>query len=229
MSWILVWIQRLNRLRGAHKSAYRRPATHLVLLYRFPCQSRSGGDAKIPTIIYYDKHGVVRAAGAQALEFEENLHEMDETEKFYKAEWYVHLAFQLGTLTDTPLPCGRFKLHLRPPQTRTARDDGYEIPALPPRKTIEDVFADFMNYLFDCARTFLIESAPNGQAFWTSFGDNIEYVLTHPNGWGGAQQAQMRASAVQAGLIPADTPDRVQFCTEGEVSHSTSRSTCVSP
>jgi hypothetical protein len=50
----------------------------------------------------------------------------------------------------------------------------------------------------------------------------VEYVLSHPNAWEGAQQMLMRNAAVQAGLI-ADTPEdhsRVSFVTEGEASLS---------
>ena len=86
---------------------------------------------------------------------------------------------------------------------------------LPKGKTIIDVFADFMRYLFDSAKAFFIDVEPKG---WGSVSDNIELVLTHPNGWGGPQQTQMRTAAVRAGIVP-DTPvgrSRVHFVTEGE-------------
>lgn len=94
------------------------------------------------------------------------------------------------------------------------------IPPLPPGKTVIDVLADFLRYLFQCARTFIQQSQPNGLQFWTSVERHIQFVLTHPNGWEGAQQSQMRQAAVRAGLI-ADTPTGqkcVQFVTEGEAS-----------
>lgn len=37
-----------------------------IIDHRFPCQDQVGGDSKIPTIIYYDKDGNVRAVGAEA-------------------------------------------------------------------------------------------------------------------------------------------------------------------
>ncbi len=46
------------------------------------------------------------------------------------------------------------------------------------------------------------------------------FVLSHPNGWEGTQQSQMRTAAILAGLIP-DTPTgnaRLSFVTEGEAS-----------
>ena len=55
---------------------------------------------------------------------------------------------------------------------------------------------------------------------WDSFGDRIDFVLSHPNGWEGLQQGKMRQAAIHAGLIP-DTDgghSRVHFVTEGEAS-----------
>ena len=46
------------------------------------------------------------------------------------------------------------------------------------------------------------------------------FILSHPNGWGGAEQVTMRRAAVKAKLIP-DTEeghDRIRFVTEGEAS-----------
>ena len=50
--------------------------------------------------------------------------------------------------------------------------------------------------------------------------DRTDFVLTHPNGWEGAQQSMMRTAAVQAGLIPdnQDGHSHLSFVTEGEAS-----------
>ena len=88
---------------------------------------------------------------------------------------------------------------------------------LPKGKTIIDVFADFMRYLYDSTETLFKASEPNVK--WDSI-SVIELVLTHPNGWGGPQQSQLRTAAVKAGLIqdsPADHA-RVHCVTEGEAS-----------
>ena len=88
---------------------------------------------------------------------------------------------------------------------------------LPKGKTIVDVFADFMRYLFDSMKTLFIDTEPKG---WGSVSDNIVLVLTHPNGWGGPEQAKLRTAAVRAGIVP-DTPagrSSVLFVTEGEAS-----------
>ena len=91
---------------------------------------------------------------------------------------------------------------------------------LPKGKTIVDVFADLMRYLFESTKTLFKTSEPNGELRWGSIEDSIELVLTHPNGWDGPQQTQLRTAAVRAGVVP-DTPDghsRVHFVSEGEAS-----------
>ena len=93
---------------------------------------------------------------------------------------------------------------------------------LPYGKTIVDVFADFMRYLFDSTKALFKASEPNGEIRWNSISNNIALVLSHPNGWGGPQQAQLRSAAVRAGIVP-DTPaghSSVNFVTEGEASFS---------
>ena len=90
---------------------------------------------------------------------------------------------------------------------------------LPKGKSIVDVFADFMRYLYDSTEALFKSSEPNVK--WDSI-PTIELVLTHPNGWKGPQQSQLRTAAVKAGLIQ-DTPAehaRVHFVSEGEASFS---------
>jgi len=93
---------------------------------------------------------------------------------------------------------------------------------LPKGKTIIDVYADFMRYLFDSTKALFKSSEPGGEVRWNSISNSIQLVLTHPNGWGGPQQTKLRTAAVQAGIVP-DTPaghSRVHFVTEGEASFS---------
>ena len=115
----------------------------------------------------------------------------------------------------------RFKMHLRPKSSATS-DAADQITPLPPNKTVVDIFVDFMKYLCKCTRDYLQETYPNEPDLWATMERNksIDFVLTHPNGWEGSQQAQMRQAAIRAGLVP-DTDDghgRVCFVTEGEAS-----------
>ena len=113
----------------------------------------------------------------------------------------------------------RFKLHLRP-RASDPRQELSTLPPLPPNKTVVDVFSDFLAYMFKCARDYIQETHPGGAQLWSSVAENIDFVLTHPNGWEGSQQSLMRLSAIQAKLVPDSDSGRarVSFVTEGEAS-----------
>ncbi|KAH9852621.1 hypothetical protein C2E23DRAFT_868473 [Lenzites betulinus] len=164
---------------------------------RFPGQENDTGKPKIPSILYYRQNGTVHCAGAEAA-----LPDMEmvaEDEDLILVEW--------------------FKLHLRP-KTLASEISQCDLPALPEGKTILDVFADFLRYLFDCTRQYINDTHANGKTIWHSVTDRIEFVLSHPNGWEGLQQSKMRRAAVLAGLVPdtAEGRNRVRFVSEGEAS-----------
>ncbi|KAF8161589.1 hypothetical protein B0H34DRAFT_385803 [Crassisporium funariophilum] len=164
---------------------------------RFPAQEQVTGLAKIPTVIYYDREGSPRGIGAEALT--ENIFELAENENWVKVEW--------------------FKLHLRPGSASTDHISD-KLPPLPPNKVAIDILADFYRYLFQCARDFIQESHANGPDVWLSVKTEIHFVLSHPNGWGGAQQTLLRKAAIKGGLIPDSDSgrERISFVTEGEAS-----------
>ena len=113
----------------------------------------------------------------------------------------------------------RFKLHLRS-RFGVGRNINSQIPPLPPNKTVVQVFADFLSYMLKCASSYIQDTHANGTGLWNSVKDNIYFILSHPNGWEGSEQNQMRRAAVLAGLVP-DEPSghsRVDFVTEGEAS-----------
>ena len=83
-----------------------------------------------------------------------------------------------------------------------------------------EVIADFLRYLLKCASSFIQDTHANGPDLWHSVKAHIHFVLSHPNGWEGTQQSEMRRAAVLARLVP-DNPDghsRISFVTEGEAS-----------
>ena len=83
-----------------------------------------------------------------------------------------------------------------------------------------EVFADFLRFLLECASSYIQDTHANGPDLWNSVQDKIDFVLSHPNGWEGTEQSEMRWAAVLAGLIP-DTKaghSRLTFVTEGEAS-----------
>ena len=113
----------------------------------------------------------------------------------------------------------RFKLHLRS-RLGSGKQLSDDIPPLPFNKTVVEIVADFLAYLLECASSFIQETHANGADLWASVSDQIDFVLSHPNGWEGAQQAQLRKAAVLANLIPDTTAGhaRLSFVTEGEAS-----------
>ncbi|PBK82171.1 hypothetical protein ARMGADRAFT_1171040 [Armillaria gallica] len=164
---------------------------------RFPAQENAGGDAKIPTILYYDQSGDVKAVGAEALD--ESMIRSAEDEGWIKYS--------------------RFKLHLRPKWAYT-QEINEAIPPLPPGKDIIEVFGDFYAYLIQCTFTFIQESHQNGSELLSSCQDHVEYIISHPNGWEGTQQKKLRRAVVYAGIIPDDDKghEKIHFVTEGEAS-----------
>lgn len=90
---------------------------------------------------------------------------------------------------------------------------------LPKGKTIVDLFADFIRYLFDSTIAYIKEAEPTGELLWKNFEPTVELILTHPNGWEGQQQEVMRKAVVQAGIFDVEEArSRVSFVTEGEAS-----------
>ncbi|RXW25668.1 hypothetical protein EST38_g134 [Candolleomyces aberdarensis] len=119
---------------------------------RYPSQEHVGGDSKIPTVIYYDEEGMLCAIGAETLK--DGIEEDAEEKNWSKAYW--------------------FKLHLRP-KTNATMADGDEIPALPPDKTVVQVFTDYMRYLHQCAKDYISET--HGALFWKSLENEILRVV----------------------------------------------------
>jgi len=113
----------------------------------------------------------------------------------------------------------RFKLHLRS-RVGAGGQIADNIPPLPLNKSVVEVFADFLAYLLECAASFIQDTLANGARLWESVKDQLYFVLSHPNGWEGAQQAEMRKAALLAKLIPDTTAGhtRLSFVTEGEAS-----------
>ncbi|EPT00712.1 hypothetical protein FOMPIDRAFT_1060246 [Fomitopsis schrenkii] len=173
----------------------------VLSVIRFPGQEgeNKSRDVKIPSVLYYDRRGVIRAAGAEATL-------QDTMEEAYGEEWtYVKW----------------FKLHLRPSSILP----GAALPPIPVNKTPVEIMADFLAYIFKCTKDFISETNPTGRQILEMpslklFGPPIDFVLSHPNGWTGPQQNNMRRAAVLAKLIPDGDQgaSRLQFVTEGEAS-----------
>ena len=80
-----------------------------------------------------------------------------------------------------------------------------------------EVLAEFLKYLLECASSYIQDTHVNGPELWNSVKHDIDFVLSHPNGWESTQRSEMRQAAVLAGLVPnVHNDSRLSFVTEGE-------------
>ncbi|TFK82611.1 hypothetical protein K466DRAFT_603536 [Polyporus arcularius HHB13444] len=137
--------------------------------------TESLGNSKIPSIMYYDQNGELKAAGAEA--------------ERRRAE-------------VCKLRAKTMKVNIK----------GMRLAPLPHGKTAVDVSAT-------SSPTFSAVRAPSSSTPWRAVEHDIQFVLSLPNGWEGAQQSKMRRAAAYGGLFP-DTEGRarIRFVTEGEAS-----------
>ncbi|KAJ7158680.1 hypothetical protein C8R46DRAFT_1165038 [Mycena filopes] len=163
---------------------------------RFPGQEHVAGNSKIPSILWYDALGKMVAAGAEAET--STIISQAEDEAWIKADLHLRLR----------------------PRTMQLNMNGMRLGRLPPNKTAVDVFGDFLAYLFLCTRNFITDTHANGGMLWATVEHDIKFVISHPNGWEGAQQSKLRRAAIHGGLIPDTNAGkaRIFFVTEGEAS-----------
>jgi hypothetical protein len=208
--------QRYTALPGPSHRSFALIRSSNSLLSSFPGQEHVAGSYKIPTVMFYDKNGTMKVAGAEA---DGNaIIDLAEDEDWTKAELCVFFSSSHSLTTHQYCPY-RFKLRLRP-QTMKLKMNGMRLPPLPKGKTAVQVFGDYLRYLFKCTKDFIINTHAGGASLWRALEEDLQFVLSHPNGWEGAQQTKMRRAAVYGGLIP-DTDAgkaRIRFVTEGEAS-----------
>ncbi|KZT65648.1 hypothetical protein DAEQUDRAFT_731208 [Daedalea quercina L-15889] len=163
---------------------------------RFPGQEgeNKSRDVKIPSVLYYDQESTLRAVGAQAT--------LQGTQEDAYAQSWSYVKW--------------FKLHLRPPSILP----GAMLPPINVDKSVTEILADYLAYIFKCAKDFISDTNPIGRQILSSANTPIDFVLSHPNGWSGPQQNNMRRAAILARLIPDNDEgiSRLQFVTEGEAS-----------
>ena len=183
--------------------------------FRYPGQEHVSASCKIPTILCYNAQGRMCAAGAEALLPESSEH-VEEGE-WTRVEWYQSIPIELNFSHAHYYI--RFKLRMRP-QSMPLELEKSSLPPIPAGKTLVEIFSDFVSYLQSCAEIYLLETYATLVDEWDSLRSSAVFILCHPNGWEGGQQAMMRKAAIMAKLVP-DTPEgrsRVKFVTEGEAS-----------
>ena len=166
-------------------------------------------------MLYYDADGVAHAIGAEAVQ--DGIEEIAKDSGWTKAAWYACLRLQKFMLMNSGV---RFKLHLHPKVIETAYITVLNKNPLPAGIPVVNIFADLLRYLYRCTKEYFEQSHTSGDTLWVSLQKDVHFVLTHPNGWGGFQQGQMKEAALKAGLVPdMDTANaNISFVTEGEAS-----------
>ncbi|KAJ7911572.1 hypothetical protein B0H13DRAFT_569968 [Mycena leptocephala] len=159
-------------------------------ILRWPKQATP--DAKVPSVLYYDKQGNPKAFGAET-EDEDTIIEAEEN-GWVKVEWW--------------------KLLLRPAHLPIIRD--LALPPLPNNVTVDKIFADHLRYIKDQAKAYITSTYGSGDNIWDILSQTMYVILTTPNGWEGSQQGRMRQAAINAGLVDQAGGRRVRFVTEAE-------------
>ncbi|KAJ7153012.1 hypothetical protein C8R46DRAFT_1121030 [Mycena filopes] len=159
-------------------------------ILRWPKQGTP--DAKVPSVLYYDSDGNPRAFGAET-EDDDTIIEAEEN-GWFRAEWW--------------------KLLLRPSHLSIIQD--LDLPPLPANVTLDDVFAHHLGYVKDQVKAYITTTYGEGGNIWDTLSPTMYIILSHPNGWEGAQQRRMREAAIRAGLVDAAGGRRVRFVSEAE-------------
>jgi hypothetical protein len=175
------------------------------------CFVQATPDAKVPSVLFYDKNGKPRAFGAETDDEETIINA--ESEGWAKSEWYDFCRNHRARCSAN-LRC-RFKLHLRPTHLPIIRN--LTLPPLPPKTTVDQIFSDHLRYVKQQIQEYITATYGEGANIWKALYPSMYVILTTPNGWEGAQQNRMRTAAIRAGLVDAEVGRRVKFVTEAEV------------
>ncbi|KIL64018.1 hypothetical protein M378DRAFT_642370 [Amanita muscaria Koide BX008] len=193
---------------------------------RFPGQTQEKGYSKVPSVVCYDQDRHVIAVGPDTdPEVNPIFSELDDVRR---AEWFKlrlrppHLAAdQRSQLEKIWSPGAAEDKDVNALKHEPLDKEKILRPVTNDFKTVVQVFSDFLKYLFTSAEEYIEETERNiDPTFtWASIEKNTYFVLTHPNGWEGKQQSQMRDAAVAAGVVDRSTAaNRIIFLTEGEAS-----------
>jgi hypothetical protein len=135
-------------------------------------------DSSIPSLLYYDNIGVLRASGAEV--------KIQSARGRIGEDWTQVTGSHFYSIGDEKI-------------------------TLPRGKTVVDVFADFLAYLYRSTKIF-IEQSFDGSP-WRSLEENIKFVLCHPDGLQSSQIRQMERAVQFAGLSAGSS---VTLVTSGE-------------
>jgi hypothetical protein len=166
----------------------------------WPGQAAHRYESKIPSVVWYHE-GKPQAFCAEARS--PMIAARADREQWYLAE--------------------QFKLHVHPPSM--ASDRTVELIPLPPGVSVEQIYADILNYLYYQTKRFIEErevELTGGGQIWDRLAqrDAIEFIICHPSGWGFEEQTMLRNATIKAGLVQSiqAAAERVRFVGEAEAS-----------
>ena len=91
--------------------------------------------------------------------------------------------------------------------------------SLPKGLSIDQVYADYLQYLFKYTKQFFLQRQVGGKSLWERLLPSCTVVVAHPNGWGFTEQDVLRRAIIRARILPESRQDSgLQFVTEGEAS-----------
>jgi hypothetical protein len=97
-----------------------------------------------------------------------------------------------------------------------------DLTPLPLGISVEQIYADLLQYLFRHTKTYFEEKEFGGKQTWRKLAASkcINFVIAHPCGWGLLEQSMLRRVTVRAGLVGSLqlAKDQVQFVAEAEAS-----------
>ncbi|KAF7290598.1 hypothetical protein MIND_01299900 [Mycena indigotica] len=160
-------------------------------IVRWPKQTT--GDAKIPSVVFYDKHGQAQAFAAETED--DDVRDSAAENSWSRVEWW--------------------KLLLRPKHLAAVSLPS-SIAPLPHNVELQQVLADFLRYVKNNFREYFISNRVNGAYIWDTLFPTLDVILTTPNGWEFNEQHMMRCAAIDAGLVQETEGLRVRFVTEAE-------------
>ncbi|KAF8632441.1 hypothetical protein AX15_001883 [Amanita polypyramis BW_CC] len=143
-------------------------------------------NTRTPSIIYYNSQGAWRARGDAALT--RGVERQAEEQGWIRVE--------------------RLKLYVS-----HGGSSSILLPDLPPNLSIVDILSDYLEYLHNSARSFILEKH---DIDLEDLKGRIHYVLPLPNGWDNLQQQLVRRAAALAGLVETERSPELILITDGE-------------
>jgi hypothetical protein len=161
----------------------------------FPGQQ--AGFHKVPSIALYSPDGSILGIGSETAT--ERMKVAASHVGAYEARWW--------------------KMALRSIQSKAGEaTDMDDFIFIPPGKSAQDIFTDYLRWIMKCTEDFISAKYRGGAQLIEETYRSRTIVLTHPNGWEGAQQAAMRKACVDSAIVDQSKAKNVQFVSEAEAS-----------